>query len=65
MLVTAVAIQAISLLLLMKVIVWGNYYLKVSLLTYLAYAQATKKPTTYIDAEVEDMDRWELEKVYT
>ncbi|MEH2258343.1 MAG: hypothetical protein V7K60_19570 [Nostoc sp.] len=60
MLVTAVAIQAISLLLFMKVIVWGKYYLKVSLLTYLTYAQATEIPTTQ---KVEDIDKWDLEKV--
>ena len=56
MLLSAVAIQAISLLLFlfMKVIVWGKYYLKVTLLTYLTYAQAT---------EILIKDKWELEKV--
>ncbi|WP_335201307.1 hypothetical protein [Nostoc sp.] len=43
----------------MKVIVWGKYYLKVSLLTYLTYAQAIEIPTTQ---KVEDIDKWELEK---
>ena len=60
MLLTAVAIQAISLLLFMKVMVWGKYYLKVSLLTYLTYAQSTEIPTTQ---KVEDIDKWELEEV--
>ncbi|MEH1970607.1 hypothetical protein [Nostoc sp.] len=55
MLVTAVAIQAISLLLFMKVIVWGKYYLKVSLVTYLTYAQATEKPTTEMADDMEKM----------
>ncbi|WP_223278011.1 hypothetical protein [Nostoc sp. 'Peltigera membranacea cyanobiont' 232] len=60
MLVTAVAIQAISLLLFMKVIVLGKYYRKVSWLKYLTYAQATEKSTTQ---NAEDMDKCELETV--
>ncbi|MGF1935783.1 MAG: hypothetical protein RM347_015580 [Nostoc sp. ChiQUE02] len=39
----------------MKVIVWGKYYLKVSLVTYLTYAQATEKPTTEMADDMEEM----------
>ncbi|WP_174712296.1 hypothetical protein [Nostoc sp. TCL240-02] len=44
----------------MKVIVWGKYYLKISFLTYLTYAQATEKPTTQ---NAEDIDKSHLERV--
>jgi len=53
MLLTAVAIQTMSLLLFIKVIVRGKYYLKVSSLRYLTYTQAMEKPTTEMSEDME------------